>query len=556
MGPGAKPTRSRADSTLPPALACGQLGPNRAELESRWTVNRISFFVAIIAALRRLQYTASPYAGRRIMSVILELRNHVSHAGTPLVHPASEDVLLSNVFGVVKNLPAKFILTPWVRAVTELEVADAGWTFNFWEKQPRPIGIREGNTTVDLVLDSDATLIFVEVKMDALASSGTTHDPNRNQLVRNLDIGYRRAADAGKQFALIFVTPDTAEPGLIPGIRSGSGPFPVNSAVAPSLITSCLHWAAWASIGDVIADARAQLSDSESKFALDLLAYLAHKRLWKNRLPDEPGFYSDKLYRSLRSNTSPFVPYAEQRPERYQAWRQKAWDETRLRELLGILRPEDKALLKLVAEAGGAIRQDDLMLRLPMLHGKTSASLRAMKAHVNGECKQLDCAPLLSEGSGSGPSRRHEINPMLGSLRDVVITVAKSFEIDWHLFEQAATGNAQLAVHIIESLPGTAPRRVSAPSQGKAWYVTRQTGTPEIAAFVNAKGSCSYRRFKTSGEFIDVRRSKGDFVHVFSAVVAHGVRFFPNLHPALEGAEKNGLPTEVLAAANKILGNL
>jgi hypothetical protein len=65
--------------------------------------------------------------------------------------------------------------------------------------QPRPTGIREGNTVVDLVLDSVATLVFVEVKMDAPASSGTTSNLNRNQLARNLDIGYRRAADAAME---------------------------------------------------------------------------------------------------------------------------------------------------------------------------------------------------------------------------------------------------------------------------------------------------------------------------------------------------------------------
>ena len=208
------------------------------------------------------------------MSIVLELREHLSHSGTPLVHPASEDVLLSNVFGVVKNLPATSVLVPWLRAVTGLKVAETTWAISFWEKQPRPIGIREGNTVVDLVLDSVATLVFVEVKMDAPASSGTTSNPNRNQLARNLDIGYRRATDAAKEFALIFVTPDIAQPPLVNSIRSGDGPFPVNPGVAPASIAPCLHWASWASIGDVIADAYSsnRLSDSESGFALDLLA--------------------------------------------------------------------------------------------------------------------------------------------------------------------------------------------------------------------------------------------------------------------------------------------
>ena len=378
------------------------------------------------------------------MSIVLELREHLSHSGTPLVHPASEDVLLSNVFGVVKHLPATSVLVPWLRAVTGLKVAETTWAISFWEKQPRPIGIREGNTVVDLVLDSVATLVFVEVKMDAPASSGTTSNPNRNQLARNLDIGYRRATDAAKEFALIFVTPDIAQPPLVNSIRSGDGPFPVNPGVAPASIAPCLHWASWASIGDVIADAYSsdRLSDSESGFALDLLAYLAQKRLWENHLDDEAGFYSDKLYRSLQRNTSPFIPHAQQRPERYDGWRDKPWDEAELRELLRSLRLEDKALLKVLAETGGAMRQDALMLRLPMLRGKTSASLGALKAHVNAECRQFDRTPLLSVGTGSGSSRRHEINPALGDLRELVITTAHSFEVDWQLLDPAP-GNSQ-----------------------------------------------------------------------------------------------------------------
>jgi hypothetical protein len=382
------------------------------------------------------------------MSIILELREHVSHAGIPLVHQGSEDVLLSNVFGVVKNLPAKHVLAPWLRAVTGLSAADARWAFSFWEKQPRPIGIREGSTIVDLVLDSEVALVFVEVKLDAPASTGTTDTPDRNQLVRNLDVGFHRATDAGKPFALIFVTPDTAEPLLVDSIRSGDGPFPVNPAVSPSAITSCLHWASWASVADVLAAAYSSgvLSESESGFARDLLAYLSKKRLWENCLPDEAVFYSEKLYRSLQINTSPFLPYAQQRPERYRDWRDKPWDETGLAALLHSLRLEDKALLKVLADAGGAMRQDALMLALPMLRGKTSASLRALKSHVNAQCKQLDRAPLLSEGNGSGAARRHEINPMLGKLRGLVISVARSFEIDWHLLESVPAVNVEIGL--------------------------------------------------------------------------------------------------------------
>jgi hypothetical protein len=129
------------------------------------------------------------------------------------------------------------------------------------------------------------------------------------------------------------------------------------------------------------------------------------------------------------------------RPQPYEGWRAKAWDAERLCSLLERLRLEDKALLKVLAEAGGVMRQDQLIARLPMLRGKTGASLRSLKAHVNRQCKHCDCAPLLSKGEGKGASSRHEINPMLGSLRDIVIESARRFEVNWELLEpQAAKG--------------------------------------------------------------------------------------------------------------------
>ena len=100
-----------------------------------------------------------------------------------------------------------------------------------------------------------------------------------------------------------------------------------------------------------------------------------------------------------------------------------------MRQLLRSLRWEDKALLKLLAEAGGAMRQDRIMGGIPGLRGKTSASLRALKSHVNAACKGRGKAPILSVGSGTGDQRVHEINPQLGLLRQIVIEEARAFVI-------------------------------------------------------------------------------------------------------------------------------
>lgn len=112
------------------------------------------------------------------MSIILELRDRQTHAGAPLVHRDSEHVVLANVCGVLKNLPSDAALNPWLNRITNNTVGPAAlWKFDFWEKQPRPQGVIEGSTEVDLVLESVTAVVFVEVKMGAAPSAGTKSDP-------------------------------------------------------------------------------------------------------------------------------------------------------------------------------------------------------------------------------------------------------------------------------------------------------------------------------------------------------------------------------------------
>jgi hypothetical protein len=430
-------------------------------------------------------------AGKRtFMAIILELRERLSHAGIPLVHATSEHVVLANIFGVAKNLSADAVINPWLGMIVRSDSIRADdWEFSFWERQQKPIGpVGEGSTEVDLVLESERWLAFVEVKLDADPSQGTKNDPDRNQLLRNLDVGYRRAREAGKAFALVYVTPDTSEPDIVARLRTEPQTFPASADIDSGTITKCLFWSSWAMIGNVLANsvAAGTLGPVENRFALDLLAYVSAKRLWKNTLADDPRFYRNKLYRSLRKSDSPFIPYASGKIERYQAWRTKPWQEEKLRSYLSGLRPEDKALLKLLADAGGALQQRTIMRELPFLKGRSSASLRSLKSHVNAGCRQLDSAQILAEGSGSGDNRVHEINRTVGDLRPLILETAKKFEIQWHLLERETSNpNARN-----DNKPGNGLRSGTA---GRGWFVIENNGRHSIAALVNAKGSCSCR---------------------------------------------------------------
>ncbi len=98
------------------------------------------------------------------------------------------------------------------------------------------------------------------------------------------------------------------------------------------------------------------------------------KRLGENILDDNRLVYDDKLYRSVQKSDSPFVAYASERPQRDQRWRTKPWHEAELRKYLHSLRPEDKALLRLLADSGGSRLQRYLMDELPFLKGRSSNS--------------------------------------------------------------------------------------------------------------------------------------------------------------------------------------
>jgi hypothetical protein len=179
---------------------------------------------------------------------------------------------------------------------------------------------------------------------------------------------------ARKSFALIYITPDVDQPGIVERFRKGESAFPANANVDPKIIGTCLYWSSWGFIGDVLARLYQAnvVEEVERKFTLDLLSYLSGKRLWKNTLADDPLFYGDKLYRSLTRADSPFVPYGDGKAERYQGWRTKPCQEEKLRDYLNGLRIEDKAILKLLADAGGALQQHVLMEKMPSLHGKTA----------------------------------------------------------------------------------------------------------------------------------------------------------------------------------------
>jgi hypothetical protein len=51
-------------------------------------------------------------------------------------------------------------------------------------RAPQPV---EGNSEIDLIIESSSLLVYIEAKLDSDISMRTTYDPDRNQIIRNID---------------------------------------------------------------------------------------------------------------------------------------------------------------------------------------------------------------------------------------------------------------------------------------------------------------------------------------------------------------------------------
>lgn len=91
-----------------------------------------------------------------------------------------------------------------------------------WRKRadnPKPV---EGPTEVDAVFEGTDYLVFVEAKLSSDVSEGTTYDPSRNQIVRNIDCVIQEAGDRQPLFWMFVKNrqPELRFSQIIDGYRS------------------------------------------------------------------------------------------------------------------------------------------------------------------------------------------------------------------------------------------------------------------------------------------------------------------------------------------------
>jgi hypothetical protein len=121
----------------------------------------------------------------------------------------SEDALTWNVFKTLgKSNPEKWFSKIFPQIILDEDEQFIAPMLRFWDKYFPPMyrPFPEGETHADLTIETSNKLIFIEVKYKADISKNTKHDPNRDQIIRNIDVGSWAAKKRVKEFYFVLLT--------------------------------------------------------------------------------------------------------------------------------------------------------------------------------------------------------------------------------------------------------------------------------------------------------------------------------------------------------------
>ena len=136
---------------------------------------------------------------------------YIRSGATKIYHTKSEDILTANVFGHLKYIKTIDWIEILINDYSEIYPSN-NFKLSFWKEIPPPknIKISEGNTEVDVIIESSNTVIFIECKYHAEASEGTTGSNKirkpRNQIIRNIDVGLNYSFEVDKKFFFTYIT--------------------------------------------------------------------------------------------------------------------------------------------------------------------------------------------------------------------------------------------------------------------------------------------------------------------------------------------------------------
>lgn len=132
----------------------------------------------------------------------------------------SEDAVTWNVFRSMRQIdPACWFPTLWSSAFPQLIVPNSNRaTVNLWVSVDPPLGLLEegdeGTSEIDVVIEAPSWVWFIEAKHRSDISTGTTTRPERDQVLRNLDVGTHYAGVRDFYFSLLISDPSRSPLGV------------------------------------------------------------------------------------------------------------------------------------------------------------------------------------------------------------------------------------------------------------------------------------------------------------------------------------------------------
>ncbi|GHH96877.1 hypothetical protein [Neobacillus kokaensis] len=121
----------------------------------------------------------------------------------------SEDAVTWNIFRTLQKIDPELWLPKLFQASFRKLRYDIvqDMKISLWKKFTPPAGVQnpEGPTEVDVMLENDHFVWFIEVKYKSDISMKTVHDNSRNQILRNIDIGSDYAGKKDFYFSLLIL---------------------------------------------------------------------------------------------------------------------------------------------------------------------------------------------------------------------------------------------------------------------------------------------------------------------------------------------------------------
>lgn len=124
----------------------------------------------------------------------------------------SEDAVTWNVFRSLRQIaPQVWLPRLWVRAFPSIACpTDLKAVVKLWQSVPPPLGLLEGgdegHSEIDVIIEASSWMWFIEAKYRSDISPGTTTRPQRDQILRNLDVGSYHAGVRSFFFSLLIAS--------------------------------------------------------------------------------------------------------------------------------------------------------------------------------------------------------------------------------------------------------------------------------------------------------------------------------------------------------------